>query len=152
MMSRGGAGRARSGRRWLGRAGAGAARRAEQGARAVRAAGCRGLRKVWSVELAKMRGLAGKELAASGAMLGRGRAGRARRRAARLGAAACGHGAGRGRRHGLEASPPSPPLGEWSRVIGEWSRDQAHLGHSSRLIFLVAANTEISRAATEVVS
>ena len=54
---------------WL--AGAGAARRAEQGARAVRAAGCRGLRKVWSVELAKMRGLAGKELAASGAMLGR---------------------------------------------------------------------------------
>ena len=71
----------------------------------MRAACCRGLRKVWSVELAKMRGLAGKELRLRGRCLGAGRAGRARRRAARLGAAACGHGAGLGwRRLGSRAA------------------------------------------------
>ena len=139
MMSWRGAGRARSGRRWLGRAGAGATRRAEQVARAARAAGCRGLCKVWSVELAKMRGLAGKELAFSGAMLGRGRAGRARRRAARLGAAACGHGAGRGRRLGLEASPSSRAhVALWLRIEKCPPRlvsVSSACAHSSRLIF-----------------
>ena len=61
----------------------------------VRAAGCRGLRKVSGERWRRCASWRRRRLA-SGAMLGRGGGGRARRRAARLGAAACGHGAGPG--------------------------------------------------------
>ena len=63
MSSNRGAGVARSGRGWLGRAGCWCydEARGAGGVLAVRAAGCRGLRKVCGRALAKMRGLAGKE-------------------------------------------------------------------------------------------
>ena len=96
MMSWGGAGNECEERAALARAG-GCWCCEARGAGGAGCASCRLSRLVQSlvgVELAKMRGLAGKELAASGVMLGRGRVGRARRREVRPGAAVCGHGAG----------------------------------------------------------
>ena len=92
---------------------AGVARRAGHVARVLRCAGCHGLRKVCEREWGKFGGQAGKQSGVFGAILGRKGAGRARRRAARLDAAARGHGAGPGLALGLAHNSKR----EWQRIF-----------------------------------